>query len=379
MERRPWARRVDRQLPVRFRDCLPQPPPALPPPNIAQPTNIHPPSLPYTQDRLPLRHIFTSHTNIFGLSRRYETTELPSHDPDEHLSLQQLSNIPAFSISSSSGHQLFHPYPNYSSFLLGDWFWNGGEKKSIGSFKDLINIVSDPEFRQADIQNIHWDRINDDLAANEVDDWLDEDAGWSRTPVSISVPYQRRRGIPSDFQAGPRNYVVGEFYHRSLVSIIREKISALSDSNLFHFEPYEFLWQRPMDQDPIRVQGELYTSPAFIDAHRELQNSPGEPGCNLPRVIISLMFWSDATQLTAFGSAQLWPLYLFFGNDSKYLRSKPSCHLCEHVAYFQKVGALISMPLYSPILNFKCNSSLACSKISLPHRPQEANVQAERS
>ena len=338
MERRPWTRRVDRQLPARFRDCLPQPPPALPPPNIAQPS-ISSQSSSCTQDEPPLRRTFTSHANLFGLSRRYETTELPSHDPDEHLSLQQLSNIPARSISSSSGHHLFHPYPNYSSFLLGDWFWNGGEKKSIGSFKDLINIVSDPEFQQADVQNIHWDRINNDLAANEVDDWLDEDAGWSRTPVSISVPHQPRRGLPSDFQAGPRDYVVGEFYHRSLVSIIREKISALTNSSHFHFEPYELLWRRPMDQDPIHVQGELYTSPAFIDAHRELQNSPKELGCDLPRVIVSLMFWSDATQLTAFGSAQLWPLYLFFGNDSKYLRCKPSCHLCEHVAYFQKASA----------------------------------------
>lgn len=266
---------------------------------------------------------------------------MPSHDPDENLSLQQLANIPAHTTPSNADHRLSYPYPNRSSFLLGNWFWNGGEKKSLASFKNLINILSDPEFRQEDVQNIRWDQINIELAANDVDEWLDEDAGWTRTPVSISVPYHPRRGIPSDFQAGPRNYVV-DFYHRSLVDIIREKISGLSDSNLFHFEPYELLWRRPMDQDPIRVQGELYTSPAFIDAHQELQDSPGEPGCNLPRVVISLMLWSDATQLTAFGNAQLWPLYLFFGNDSKYLRCKPSCHLSEHVAYFQKVSALIS-------------------------------------
>jgi hypothetical protein len=239
---------------------------------------------------------------------------------------------------------VFYPYPNHSSFLLGDWFWNGGEKKSLASFKDLIGILSDPEFQLADVQNIHWGQINRALATDDADEWLDEDAGWTQTPISISVPYEPRRGVPSELHAGPRNYVVGEFYHRSLVSIIREKISGLSDSNLFHFEPYELLWQRPMDQDPIRVQGELYTSPAFIDAHQELQNSPGEPGCELQRVIVSLMFWSDATQLTAFGNAQLWPLYLFFGNDSKYLRCKPSCHLCEHVAYFQKVSALMSTP-----------------------------------
>jgi hypothetical protein len=121
--------------------------------------------------------------------------------------------------------------------------------------------------------------------------------------------------------------------------VIREKISGLNHSNLFHFQPYELLWQKSLDGDTIRVQSELYTSPEFIEAHQELQNSPPEPNCDLPRVVVALMFWSDATQLTSFGNTQLWPLYLSFGNDSKYLRCKPRCHLCEHVAYFQKVSA----------------------------------------
>ena len=349
MERRPWTRRLNRQLPTRFRDMLPQTPPALPPSAIAQPTNIPSPTPLATQARTSLRRIFTTPPNVFGLFRRYETNELPSHDPDQHLSLQDLSNIPGSSVPSNSGSQSFYPYPNRSLFMLGNWFWNGGAQKSQASFKDLIDIFSDPEFQQADIQNIGWDQINEELAADDADEWLDEDAGWRQTPVSISVPYQPRRGVPSEGQVGPRNYVVGEFHHRSLVSIIREKISGLSDSNLFHFEPYELLWQRPMDRNPIRVQGELYTSPAFINAHQELQNSPGELGCDLPRVIVSLMFWSDATQLTAFGNSQLWPLYLFFGNDSKYCRCRPSCHLCEHVAYFQKVSILFSISTRSAL------------------------------
>jgi hypothetical protein len=340
VERRPWTRRLNRQLPTRFRDLLPQTPSALPPSSIAQPINIPSQTPLATLARSCLRPIFTTPPNIFGLSRRYETNELPSHDPDQHLSLQDLSNIPAGSGPSNSGSQSFYPYPNRSSFMLGDWFWNGGTQKSQASFKDLIDIFSDPEFQQADVQNIRWDWIHEELAADDVDEWLDEDAGWRQTPVSISVPYQPRRGVSSEGQVGPRNYVVGDFYHRSLVSIIREKISGLRDSNQFHFEPYELLWQRSMDRDPIHVQSELYTSPAFIDAHRELQNSPREPGCDLPRVVVSLMFWSDATQLTTFGNAQLWPLYLFFGNDSKYSRCRPSCHLCEHVAYFQKASII---------------------------------------
>lgn len=134
-----------------------------------------------------------------------------------------------------------------------------------------------------------------------------------------------------------------DFYHRSLVSIMQECIrNDARDNTHFHFEPFELLWL-PGSQDgvtepvPIRLQGELYTSPAFLTAHQELQSATGEPGCLLPRVVVGLMFWSDATHLTNFGNAKLWPLYMLFGNDSKYQRCKPSNNMCEHVAYFEQV------------------------------------------
>ena len=42
------------------------------------------------------------------------------------------------------------------------------------------------------------------------------------------------------------------------------------------------------------------------------------------------MFWSDATHLAQFGNASAWPIYLFFGNQSKYIQGCPNsgaCHL----------------------------------------------------
>ena len=236
-----------------------------------------------------------------------------------------------------STYQPFYPYPNHTSFRLGDWFWNGGVQKSKDSFHELIQIIGDPEFHPEDVQGVKLDQVNKELGTEDEQEWLDEDAGWTHTTVTISVPYQDRHGVPLNPDAGPRNYVVNDFYYRSLVSVIREKLSGLGNCHRFHFEPYELLWQPTKDGERIRVQGKLYTSPAFIDAHREVQDLPGEPGCDLPRVVVALMFWSDVTHLTAFGNAKLWPLYMFFGNESKYARCKPSCHLCEHIAYFQTV------------------------------------------
>jgi len=74
------------------------------------------------------------------------------------------------------------------------------------------------------------------------------------------------------------------------------------------------------------------------------------PGCTLPHHIVALMFWSDATQLTSFGDAKLWPLYVFFGNQTKYRRGQPSAKLCSHVAYFQMVSTISQFQGYISVL-----------------------------
>jgi len=126
-------------------------------------------------------------------------------------------------------------------------------------------------------------------------------------------------------------------YHRSLVAVLWEKLANVRDSKLFHYEPYELCWTPPHLDVEVAIYGDLYTSPAFHEAHMEVQNLPAEPGCDLPQVVAGLMFWSDAMQLTLFGNAKLWPTYMYFGNKSKYQRCKPSCHLSNHVAYFEMV------------------------------------------
>lgn len=109
------------------------------------------------------------------------------------------------------------------------------------------------------------------------------------------------------------------------------------DDEHFHYEPYQLRWRPPHLPNEVNIQGELYTSPVFMDAHRELQAAPGEAGCDLLCVVAALMFWSDATQLTTFSNARLWLVYMYVGNKSKYCRCRPSCHLANHIAYFQKV------------------------------------------
>ena len=355
MQRKPWTLRVNRWPPKHFLDVLPQHLPSLipepltsPPDCISQPAT----SLPELASMSNSFPVTSTARNPFGLSCRFFGIHVPSYEPDDEGFLELLSvtdhtNDPPPSLLPTplgASHPdmdfNYYPYPNQNAFKLGDWFWNHGVQKSKGSFSELIKIIGHNDFRPADVRDVQWGHIDKVLGSQDEDVWIEDDSKWTRTPVTISVPFQSRRGISSDANAGPKNFTIEDFHHRSIVSIIREKMSNRAER--FHFTPYELLWQPRENQRPVRVQGELYTSPAFLDAHKELQMLPGEPGCNLPRVVAALMFWSDATQLTSFGNAKLWPLYMFFGNESKYHRCRPSQNLCEHVAYFQNVSRLFS-------------------------------------
>jgi hypothetical protein len=341
----------------KLKDILPQPlpallPPALPLPIVQSTSHLVLPlpqnvsidkssENPVANILAPLRVLQTP-SNSFGLFRRYHAETFPSHDPESELNISTLSDIvDSACFPRPDCSQPFGPFPNKSAFLLGDWYWNRGTQKSQRDFKELLDIIGADDFRPEEIRETRWDKVNQRLGLNNWDgeDWTDDDdARWKTSPITISVPFNRLTENP-----GPRNYTIANFYHRTLTSIIREKLANPTHSPHFHYEPYELIWQPGKEE--VRVHGEMYTSPAFINAHTALQNSPPEPGCDLPRVIVALMFWSDATHLTNFGNAKLWPLYMLFGNESKYRRCKPSCNACEHVAYFETVRLALASKL----------------------------------
>jgi Plavaka transposase len=342
------TRREHRQLPKRYQDLLPEPPPALPPPSLPEDTQAHGPQYTHQQSQAPVslpdRKVLKSGLNGFGLFRQYFAASFPSHDPGERITHSDLIESPNRSLS-------VHPYPNLSSFLIGEWYWNGGEKKSQASFEQLIKIVGHPEFRPEDVAGNNWRLIDAQLSGghieglNKEDDWEDEQVsrpeGWIKTPIKIKVPFHKKMKHP-----GQKEFDAGILHHRKLMSVIRERITRPSVHPHLHFEPYELFWQPSATSEPTRVHGELYTSEAFIEAHNTLQEQAPEPGCNLPRAVLGLMFASDGTQLTSFSTAKLWPVYLTIGNESKYRRSKPSCQAFEHVAYLESASETFCIELY---------------------------------
>lgn len=290
---------------------------------------------------------FKTQVNKFGLYRVYKAHSLPTHDPhDPCTTLQSPSHVP-LTIPAAQQDNPYHPYPNQTSLQLGRWYWSQGSRKSQSNFKDLLHIIGDKSFQPEDVRVTNWKAVDRQLGGRtfaDREEWVDEDGEnkeWQKSSIHFSVPFHSRCPNP-----GPLNYSTtstATFYHRSLISVIREKLSDPLHHSLFHYNPYELRWQPPHKNHENRLYGDLFTSDAFLRADRQLQDSPPEPNCDLPRVVVALMFASDATQLSTFGSAKLWPLYMFFGNQCKYARSQPRNALCTHVAYFESVSFIVSL------------------------------------
>jgi hypothetical protein len=113
-----------------------------------------------TSLRSEVLQYFRTPRNIFGLLRKHYRMEHPSHNPEDHVTLQDLceantdGNPPADLIDNPPlEDQSLYPYSNQSSFSLGDWYWNQGVQKSQEDFRRLIQIVGNPNFRPDDIRS----------------------------------------------------------------------------------------------------------------------------------------------------------------------------------------------------------------------------------
>lgn len=294
---------------------------------------------------------FLTDLNVFRLRKRFYHDTPPRHDPDEALSTIDRYDSTHHSGSGSgeggdgkdnSDELSFEPFPNCSSFELGEWFYGQGTQKSLKDFKALIDVLTSPDFSIDDIRDTKWTTVFQNLGKNKEElnpvksDWVD-DAGWKVTEVEIEVPIHHRM----KHGRGVEKHVAGKLFHRSIVSIVEEKIRNAEDSRLFHYSGHELLWKPDSSESSpeFRVMSELYHSDAFLKAQIEVnQSAPaGIENCSLPRVVVGLMFWSDATHVSTFSTSKLWPLYMLFANESKYRRIKGGADLCNHVAYFDAV------------------------------------------
>jgi hypothetical protein len=217
-----------------------------------------------------------------------------------------------------------------------NWFNNGNTTKSEGQLNSLVHdVIQHPDFNVEELADFDAGRANKqvDIDAQASFPLL---ADFKETSVNIEVP-------SGSSTVASRVFAVPGLYYRSLVSVIK---SAFADplSRHFHFAPFKLFHKIQSSAAQIRVFSELYNSDVFIAEHDRIQRHgklpPDDLRCKREKIIAALMFWSDSTHLANFGTAKLWPIYMLFGNLSKYIRGKPNAGAEHHVAYIPSVSLL---------------------------------------
>lgn len=320
------------RLPARYEDQYPEAPAPLPPlPQVAPGSSALPRVI------LHVRDTIRTGVNRFQLLREYP--HRPSYDPDSYVSPEDLSNSSRVQpvcvepiISAERSQPPPWPFQNMSTYLLMEWMVTGSNQKSVGEMDRLAkDVIGSSKFKLEDIANFSTQRELHRLDSSEGDNIQSPFAhdGWIEHDVTIPVPNGLKNSTGHQF-------AIPGLHRRPLISVLKAALGDIT-SRRFHFSPFKRFWKTPSGKEQ-RCYDEAYTSDVWIQAHDDLQKGQNEPGCKLEKVVLGLMFWSDSTHLTNFGTAKVWPLYMYIGNLSKYFRGKPSSGACHHVAYIPSVS-----------------------------------------
>lgn len=239
-------------------------------------------------------------------------------------------------------HNLYDAFSSPTAGLMMCWHFSGSTAKSTAETHRLMKFLDNNKYKREDarIFNIPREKkLLEDYLTDTSNPFRAEN-GWQKSSVKIPLPKEKVKWPSED--AAPQLEIEG-VHHRSLTSIITSVFED-SVSSTFHMTPYQQMWETS-DGRKIEIFSEAYSSIAMREAYAKVHSLPRAADDNLERVVASLMMWSDATHLASFGDASLWPFYLFFGNQSKYTRGKPTASACHHVAYIPTVHC-VSLDLY---------------------------------
>ena len=228
-------------------------------------------------------------------------------------------------------------YSNKTTELLLDWQSSGSSKKSNDEVTRLVHsIIHHAEFQLGDLWNFNATREHQKADTAE-EKFIQS---FHHTSVSIDVPSGNSNEASWMFS-------IPDLYYHRLTNLIKETFESPISSK-FHLSPYKMFRKLPNSEDSERLYSELYESDVFLDKHDKVQRAAtGDPTCKHEKVVAALMLWSDATHLATFGTAKIWPIYLLFGNLSKYVRCQPNSGATKHLAYIPQLPDLLQDKLKS--------------------------------
>ena len=322
----------------------------MPPPSVLEDVNDDlPDPNPPSPAPAPPPKVYVTAPNEFGLFRVYRG-RAPIHDPEQQFVLDSVCESSTFETLdlaqrpwwSGMGENItaepknpFTPFLNASSYRMVSWHYSSSETKSIADVDRLAKeIIGAPDFNPADVKN-----FNAAAEIKRMDDYLEEPGfseadGWKERSVTLRLPAEQ---VQNNSEDDAPTFEVPGVWVRDLTQLV---ISACEDRTALnlHTIPFELKFKASEDAEPEAVVSELYNSRACNSDYQEILTKSEELGCKLEPGILALQFWSDMTTLANFGTAALWPIYLYFANLSKYIRGKPTSFAGQHLAYIPSVS-----------------------------------------
>jgi hypothetical protein len=257
--------------------------------------------------------------NNFGLWKDY--LYRPSHDPDAQISPEDLYRPHLSTIIPELDRPGADKPSNRTVDLLLNWQNTGSPSKSNEEIDNLVhNVLLHPDFDLNELISFNTIRENKKSDAKEEQSPL---LSFQHADIKIEVPSGTKLTASQLFS-------IPGLYYRNIMSLIKDTFESVIFLQ-FHLTPYKLFCRHPYHDQ--HIYSEIYDSGVFLEEHDKVQCAPVEGSCDCERVVAALMFWSDATHLVTFGTTNLWPIYMQFGNLSKYIRGKLNSGATKHVAY----------------------------------------------
>lgn len=326
-----------KRLPKKFQDHLPSssnaavlPISSLPhlldyTPTASPSPQVYPAPIP-SRNQGPTRELYVISPNNFELFRVYP--DKPFDNPDARLQLEDFCD--------SGRKTTYAPFRSFSSYLLTAWANREVKEKTNEEIDELVHrVLLHPDFKLDELRDHCAQRENSRLDGCESLSFDSQD-GWQEKSVRIKLPAEDRKKRTRGEEITPEFEITG-IHHRSIMDVIYK---ALDDpgSPPLHYTPYKEYWKPTASSTQERIYSELYSSDSWLEAHEEVRAKHKDDA--IEACVLPIILYSDSTYLSSFGNASLWPIYMYLGSHSKYMRSKPTLPTCHHLAYIPTVVLL---------------------------------------
>ena len=318
-------------------------------------------------DEPPIADPIETEPDSMGLYRIYPRP--PARDPDEQITIHHVADAPTFFKETSINREenplvglgvtaraqseleikpFYSPFLNSTVFRLMTWFY----KTSIKTLTNLDSLVSEvllaDDYDRDDLIGFSALREShrlDQSHPQQNAEYVSSRSSSPPPPVSSDLWHQDTVQLPLPLTHEKFNSksdaptIKINVHHRNLMEIVKSGAQA-SSANLFHWKGFKQFWKPSEIERAERVYGEVYTSDAYLELE---DNITVEPNCTLETTVLPLMIYSDSTHLANFGTAALWPVYIWFGNLSKYVRAKVTSFSAHHLAYLPSVSMTVNI------------------------------------